>query len=389
MNHTQPRIEARADVALRQFIGHGRTELPTPALVLDVDAMRENIATMASWSKHHAAIRPHFKVHKCLEIAREQIGAGAIGMTAATVWEAAALADGGIDDILIANEVVAPRKVALLAALARGAHVTVAVDDANIGARLSKAALAQGSRIHVLIEVDVGMHRGGVRSLEEALDLARSLAKLEGVAFRGVMGYEGHVVLEPDPERRAALASEAMDQLARYVEALERDGHAVVVVSAGGTNTYDMTGAHPRVTELQAGTYAVVDAAYARLVPAFRPALTVMATVVSRKPNTAILDCGTKALAVDVAPPKPPTGTVREVHEEHTLLDLGDGESLALGDVVELVVGYSGGTINLHDAYFVASGEEIIDVWPIEARGPGWTAAFQDERSSVRQAVGR
>lgn len=239
----------------------------------------------------------------------------------------------------------------------------------------------------MLIDVDVGMGRAGVRSIEEARELARSLKNLEGVALRGVMGYEGHVVLEPDRERREALALKAMDFLTLYVEALERDGHAIATVSAGGTNTYAMTGAHPRVTELQAGTYAVVDAAYARLVPAFRPALTMMASVVSRKPGTAILDCGTKALAVDVAPPGPPEGVVREVHEEHTLLDIEDGSRLPVGEIVELVVGYSGGTVNLHDAYFVASGEQIVDVWPIVARGAGWTTGLPDEHSSLRQAV--
>ena len=215
------------------------------------------------------------------------------------------------------------------------------------------------------------MHRGGVRSIEDARAVARSVAAAEGVELRGVMGYEGHVVLEPDRDRRAAQAGEAMDELARYVQALEDDGHAIEVVSAGGTNTYDMTGVHPRVTELQAGTYVVMDATYARLAPAFRPALTVMATVVSRQGETAILDCGTKAVAVDVAPPQPPVGTVREVHEEHTLLDVVDGGPPAVGDVLELVVGYSGGTINLHDVYFVASGDEIVDVWPISARGAG------------------
>lgn len=374
MNAHVRAVAGTADLTPRAFIGRSRTELPTPALVLDVDAMRENIASMASWTKGHAAVRPHFKVHKSLEIAREQLAAGAIGMTVATVWEARALVAGGLDDILIANEVIAPVKAGLLAELARGARITVAVDDADAVATLAAAARAHGSQIGVLIEVDVGMHRGGVRSIEDARAVARSVADAERVELRGVMGYEGHVVLEPDRDRRAALAGEAMDELAQYVCALEVDGHAVEVVSAGGTNTYDMTGAHGCVTELQAGTYVVMDATYARLAPAFRPALTVMATVVSRQRQTAILDCGTKVVAVDVAPPQPPVGTVREVHEEHTLLDVEDGGPPAIGDVLELVVGYSGGTVNLHDVYFVASGEEIIDVWTICARGTGWTS---------------
>jgi D-serine deaminase-like pyridoxal phosphate-dependent protein len=378
-----------ADWAPRSFIGQRRAELPTPALVLDVDAMRDNVAAMAAWSREHAAIRPHFKVHKSLEIAREQIAAGAIGMTAATVWEARALAAGGVEDILIANELVAPAKSAMLAQLARATRLTIAVDDPAAASGLAAAARAHGSSIEVLVDVDVGMGRAGVRSIEDAVTVARAVANLEGLRFRGVMGYEGHVVLEPDRRRRADLAQQAMDQLAQYVRALEDDGHAVEIVSAGGTNTYDMTGVHPCVTELQAGTYAVVDVTYARLAPAFRPALTVMATVVSRQGATAILDCGTKAVGVDVAPPEPPVGKVREVHEEHTLLDVEAGGPPAIGDVLELIVGYSGGTINLHDAYFVASGEEIVDVWPISARGAGWTAGGPGQLSSVGQTVGR
>jgi D-serine deaminase-like pyridoxal phosphate-dependent protein len=358
----------------RQMIGRARTELPTPALVLDVDRMRENIATMASWTSGHAAIRPHFKVHKCLEIAREQVAAGAIGMTAATVWEASALICGGFDEILIANEVVAPGKASLVAQLAGEARLTVAVDDSDVAAALSAAAASAGSEIGVLVEVDVGMHRGGVRSIEEGRTLAQRVCDLPGIRLRGVMGYEGHVVTEPDRQRRGQGAHDAMDLLARHVDALRADGREIEIVSAGGTNTYDMTGGDPRVTELQAGTYPVMDAGYARLAPAFHPALTVLATTVSRKGATAVLDCGTKAIAGDVSGPVPAVGRVRELHEEHMLLDVDEGQvSPAVGDVLEVTVGYSGGTINLHDVYFVASGAEIVDVWQITARGPGWT----------------
>jgi D-serine deaminase-like pyridoxal phosphate-dependent protein len=361
-----------------QMIGRARTELPTPALVLDVDRMRENIATMAAWTNGHAAVRPHFKVHKCLEIAREQVAAGAIGLTAATVWEARALVRGGFDEILIANEVVAPGKASLVAQLAGQAQITVAVDDPDVAALLSAAASSEGTEIGALVEVDVGMHRGGVRSIEEGRALAQRLSDLPGVRLRGVMGYEGHVVTEPDRERRSDGARAAMDLLGRHIDALRADGHEIEIVSGGGTNTYDMTGADPRVTELQAGTYAVVDAGYASLAPAFHPALTVVATTVSRKGSTAVLDCGSKAIAGDVSGPVPPVGKVRELHEEHMLLEVGeDDASPAVGDVLEVTVGYSGGTINLHDVYFVASGPEIVDVWQIRARGPGWTGAFE------------
>jgi D-serine deaminase-like pyridoxal phosphate-dependent protein len=260
------------------------------------------------------------------------------------------------------------------------ARITVAIDDADNASALAAAAASHGAELGVIVEVDVGLHRGGVRSVESAVQLARHASSLSGLRLRGAMGYEGHVVTEPDPEVRRNRAGLAMDELVRYVDALRADGHPIEVVSAGGTNTYDMTGADDRITELQAGTYVVMDAAYAPLAPAFRPALTVTGTVVSRRGRTAVLDCGTKSLAVDAAPPKSPVGAVREVHEEHTLLDVADGDPPALGDVVELTVGYCGGTINLHEIYFVASGQEIVDVWPIRARGAGWlsgpTASF-------------
>lgn len=355
-------------------IGRHRAELPTPALVLDLDVMRENVATMAAWTRRHVAVRPHFKTHKCIEIAREQLDAGAIGITCATVWEARALVEAGIDEILIANEITAPAKVSLLVELARRSQVTVAVDDRDNASRLAAAATDAGAELGVLVEVDVGLHRGGVRSREAAIGLARHVSALSGLRMRGVMGYEGHVVTEPDRDVRRQRAGLAMDELAAYADALRGDGHAIEIVSAGGTNTYDMTGADARVTELQAGTYVVMDAAYAPLAPVFRPALTVVGTVVSRQGTTAVLDCGTKSLAVDAAPPTSPIGSVREVHEEHTLLDLGAGDPPSLGDVLALTVGYCGGTINLHEEYFVASGEEIVDVWSVCARGPGWTS---------------
>jgi D-serine deaminase-like pyridoxal phosphate-dependent protein len=374
------RLMSDARPTPRQMIGRARTELPTPALVLDVDRMRDNIATMASWASGHAAVRPHFKVHKCLEIAHEQVAAGAIGMTVATVWEAWALVRGGFDEILIANEVVAPGKASLVAQLAGEARITVAVDDPDVAAALSAAACREGTEIGVLAEVDVGMHRGGVRSIEEGRALAQRVSDLSGIRLRGVMGYEGHVVTEPDRQRRGEGARDAMDLLARHVDALRDDGREIEIVSAGGTNTYDMTGGDPRVTEVQAGTYPVMDAGYARLAPAFHPALTVLATTVSRKGATAVLDCGTKAIAGDVSGPVPAVGKVRELHEEHMLLDVDEqNPSPAVGDVLEVTVGYSGGTINLHDVYFVASGAEIVDVWQIIARGPGWTGGLQDQ----------
>lgn len=364
---------ARIVEAHRSAIGRVRQELTTPALILDLEILRRNIATMAEWTRTHAKIRPHTKVHKCPEIAQLQIAAGAIGLTTATVWEAAAMAHAGFDNILIANEVAGEEKLGLLACTARERSLLVGVDDPDGARALSEAAERAGSQIGVLVEIDIGLRRGGVRSEEAALRVAQTVASLPGLLLRGAMGYEGWVVMEPDREIRARKAAEAIGHLASAVERLERSGFPMEIVSAGGTNTHDMTGTHRRVTELQAGSYALMDTAYAPLSPVFKPALTIMATVMSRHGTNAVLDCGTKVVAIDLAPPlaKDSSIKVREVHEEHTLLDIAADHPLKFGDRVELTVGYCGGTVNLHDAYHVAQGELIVDIWPILARGDG------------------
>jgi D-serine deaminase-like pyridoxal phosphate-dependent protein len=359
--------------AHRSAIGRARGELTTPALILDIEVLRRNIAAMAEWTKTHAKIRPHTKVHKCAEIARLQIAAGAIGLTTATVWEAAAMASAGFDNLLIANEVAGEEKLSLLAATARETSLLVGVDDAEGAKALSAAVQRAGSRIGVLVEIDVGLRRGGVRSDEAALRIAQTVSSLPGLVLRGAMGYEGWVVMEPNREVRARKAAEAIGRLVSGVERLEQAGFPMEIVSAGGTNTHDMTGAHRRVTELQAGSYALMDAAYAPLSPAFQPALSLLATVMSRHETTAVLDGGTKVVAIDLAPPLPMDCSikVREVHEEHTLLDVAADHTLRFGDRVELTVGYCGGTVNLHDVYHVVERGRVVDIWPILARGDG------------------
>lgn len=346
--------------------------LPTPALLLDQDAFTANLATMAAALEGKAALRPHAKTHKCAEIAHRQLAAGAIGITVATVSEALSLAHAGIPELLVANEIVEPSAVTALAACSKLANVIVGVDDESNLMALAAAATRAGSELGVLIEVDVGMGRGGARSADETLRLAAACEGRAGVRLLGVMGYEGHVVLEPDPRRRAALATEAMELLASRVEALRAAGFTIDIVSAGGTNTFATTAAHPVVTEIQAGTYAVMDHGYRSYGPQFQPVLSVLGTVISRHGDRVVLDVGTKAMALtDLAGPVAPPGMrVVDVHEEHTLVDLVDraadprvGARLALG------VAYCGGTVNLHEAYHVVSRGEVVDRWTIVAPG--------------------
>jgi D-serine deaminase-like pyridoxal phosphate-dependent protein len=361
-------------------------ELVTPALVLERAALERNVAKMAALVDGTTRLRPHAKTHKSPKVAALQVTHGAIGITTATVWEALSLAEAGIDDLLVANEVVGAAKVEALARAATRARVTVAVDSASNAEELSTAARAERADIGVLVDVDVGLGRCGVRSPTEAAELADRIAAVPGLTVRGVMGFEGHCTFEPDSERRRLLAEEAMARLLDAAEAIAARGHQIDVVSAGGTGTFDSTGAHPGVTELQAGSYAFMDSSHAAIVPGFEFALRVLATVISQHGSTIVLDAGKKTLGLDAPAPLllSHTSRLRYVAEEHTVLDLQDC-ALTVGDRVELVPSYCPVTVNLHEAYFVLEDGVVADVWPIEARGSGWAVREPGNSGALRQ----
>ena len=359
----------------RSAIGRPRHDLVTPALILDLDVARRNIAAMAEYMRTvPAKLRPHIKVHKSPELARMQMEAGeALGLTTATVWEAMVMVRGGIDDILIANEVVGEEKVKALAELARDARINVAIDDAHNAEELSAAALKAGSTLGVLIDLDVGMERCGVRTKEEALRLAEHVSKLRGLRLEGMMGYEGHCMLEPDPVLRVQKAHAAMDKLMDAVDHLSQAGFESKVISGGGTGTYNITGAQPRLTELQAGSYVVMDAFHAQLVPGFPVALTVLGTVISRQGHRVVFDTGRKVIGSELGLPrlKDVPSTTAGIAEEHLLVDVDPGYPLMVGDRVEVISGYGPTTVNLHDVYYVVQNDVVTEVWPIRARGAG------------------
>ena len=356
-------------------IGQERGEIVTPALILDLDVAKRNIAFMADrMSTMPARLRPHVKVQKSAELARLQMEAGAIGVCTATVWEAIVMSRAGIADVLIANEVCGRGKLKALADAAGDGRLTVAVDDALNAADLSNAASAAGSNLEVLVEVDVGMGRGGVRSPEDAVEVARCVAELPGLRLRGVQGYEGHCMHETDRSARIEKAQAAMADLCEVVDLLAAAGFDCEVVSAGGTGTYDITGANPRVTEIQAGSYVFMDKFHGNLVPGFSSALTVLGTVMSRHGDTIILDSGRKSIGIDFVLPTMVTYPFYEARyfaEEHALFDVDDRCELALGDTVELIPGYAPTTVNLYDVYHVVEGGVVADIWPIIPRGPG------------------
>jgi D-serine deaminase-like pyridoxal phosphate-dependent protein len=357
-------------------LGRPRHEVTTPALLLDLDVAKRNIATMAAkFEQLPAKLRPHIKVHKSVELARLTIEAGAIGVACATVWEAIVMARGGIEDVLIANQVVQADKLTAIAELAREHRITVTVDDPLNVEQLSQAAVKAGSSLEVLIELDVGMGRCGVREIAQMLPIAERIAAAPSLRLRGIQAYEGHCMLEPDRDKRLRDAGAANARAVEAAEFLAARGHPCADISGGGTGTYFITGANPRFTEVQAGSYALMDCFHGNLVPGgFEVALTVLGTVISRQERTVVLDCGRKAVGIDfVTPPlvSHPEAEVRFYAEEHCLADFPGPVPLKLGDTAEAMAGYGPTTVNLHEVFHVIQGGVVTDIWPVNPRGSG------------------
>jgi D-serine deaminase-like pyridoxal phosphate-dependent protein len=330
-------------------------ELTTPALVVDGPALDRNLAAMAAaWPGRR--LRPHVKAHKTSGLARRQAALGHTAFTCATVREVEVMAAAGLgEDLLLANEVLDMRRLG--AVVEAGARVTVAVDSAEV----LRAAVDGGVR-EVLVDVDVGLPRCGCAP-EDAGRLADA-ARAAGLEVRGVMGYEGHLMLVADPDDRARQAGECM--------AVLRRAHADVggeVLSGGGTGTWR---ANRTVTELQAGSYALMDTAYAALpdVP-FEQALTVLATVVSLgRGDRAVADAGLKAFGMDHGDPALPGAVVWYCSDEHTVFSPEDGAPFPrVGDRVRLLPAHVDPTCALHERMWVVEGDEVVDCWPVDMRG--------------------
>lgn len=355
----------------RRFVGLPVAELATPALVIDLDKALANIGRMADWLKDKPArLRPHVKVHKLPQLAAMQVQAGAVGVAVATIWEARAMVDGGIADVMIANEVLGARKVALAAELAGRSRFSVLVDDHDNARDLAAAAAAAGTTIGLLVDLDVGMHRCGARSAEEAVALARLIDDLDGAEFRGAMGYEGMCMTEPDAARRRQLQEGAATFVTGCVAALAAAGLPCQIVAGGGTGTFNLTGAHASYTELHAGSYVLMDTSHEALIPGmFEPAMHVMATVVSVHRTEAVLDSGRKAVSADQGMPAAADSaiTTRFIAEEHLGVSAPAGR-LSIGDRVPVIAGYAPTTVNLHGVVYVTSGGIVKDAWPVRAR---------------------
>ncbi len=354
-----------------QFIGKPVNHLPTPALVIDIEALDHNLGLLANYFKsRHAKLRPHFKSHKCVTLAKRQLQTGAaVGITCAKVSEAEALVAGGVTDALIANQVVGPDKAARLAALNKKASVRCAVDSVPAIEWLGEAAFAAGVTIGVLVEVDAGMRRCGVPAGEPALRLAQKAQGTRGLRFDGLQAYEGHLVMTPDFEERKSKVTQAMQPVRETKELIERSGLRCPIVSGGGTGTYEITGNLPFFNEIQAGTYALMDCSYRKISPAFQNALSVLATVISSTPSYAVADVGLKGMGNEFGLPivvGAPDAKPRYIAEEHVPLD---NFTANVGDKIRLIPSHGCTTSNLHRRFWIARGNTIEAMWPIEASG--------------------
>jgi D-serine deaminase-like pyridoxal phosphate-dependent protein len=355
-------------------IGATTAELETPALCLDLEAYRRNLRRMAEYicDVHRLAWRPHMKGLKAPELAREALAAGASGVTCATLYEAEAMVDAGVDNVLLANQVAGARKLARLARLARRARFIVATDSQDHAAQLNAAALAEGAVVPVLVEVDAGMKRCGTAPRAPAAHLALRIAAMPGLRFLGLMAWEGHAVPLEGEEKRAEIAA-AMARLTDSAEECRRAGLAVEIVSASGSATYLLSAPTPGLTEVQAGGGALCDLNYRKWGLDHEFALSVVTRIVSRPaPHRIIVDGGFKTMSVQHGSPRPVgLGGLKSMllTAEHGILELEEPDtSHRVGDTVEFIPGYTDSTVCLHDEICVMRNGVLEAVWAIPGR---------------------
>jgi D-serine deaminase-like pyridoxal phosphate-dependent protein len=358
------------------------SELDTPALVVDLDVMERNLSRMAEYCrKHQLLLRPHTKSHKIPELAKRQIESGATGITVAKIGEAEVMLNAGITDILIAYPIVGPEKAERLATLAERANLTVSLDSKEAAECISSAMSKHGTRVGVLVELDVGFHRCGLTDEAGALKLARKVTSLPGLEFRGLMFFPGHFGV--GPEQRAAMRVEVNTFLDRTLEAFAHNGLPVSIVSGGSTPTGSEGNLFHGVNEVRPGTYIFNDRNTVGVSAASLDdcALSVLVTVVSNSvQGRAIIDGGSKTFSSDryQAEDGNGFGLVKEDHaaeierlsEEHGHLNITNSDRrYRVGERLSVIPNHVCTTVNMHDEIYGVRGEEVEAIWRVEGRG--------------------
>ncbi|HEX7970584.1 MAG TPA: DSD1 family PLP-dependent enzyme [Stellaceae bacterium] len=362
-----------------------RHALDTPALVVDLDTLGRNVAAMAAHARAvGVALRPHAKTHKSARIARMQVEAGAVGICCATLGEAEVMVEAGIPGVHITSPQVTPAKLARLVALHARPHdgLSIVVDHPDNVAALARAARRACKPLDVLVDFSAGHGRTGCATAEDVAALARAAVAAEGLVFRGIQSYSGNLQHIPVRAERRAKALAQLERLGGIVSRLRDGGIAVPVVSGAGTGTFDLDPEARVFTELQVGSYVFMDVDYLRAMrdgrntPPFETALFVASSVVSANaPGYVTTDAGLKCFATDGPAPEmasgaPPGSRYEFFGDEHGKLILPPGAARpALGAMIECVTPHCDPTVNLHDFYHVVSGDTLVDIWPVDARG--------------------
>ena len=360
-----------------------RDQVRTPALILDLDALDANIAIMADRCKELGiGLRPHAKSHKSVEIARRLVAAGALGACCATIAEAEGLAAGGISGLLITSPMSTDDMLARLATLVlRRADVMVVADDPRNVDALAALSKRSGRVLPVFVELDVGQGRTGCAEVEDAVALARLVASHPSLKFSGIQAYWGNLQQVMPFEERKAQVQKRAERLRSLIAALSESSLTPPIVTGGGTGTHWLDAQLDIFTELQAGSYIFLDSCYQPLPLTsagnpFSAALFVAAGVVTaNRPDRVIVNAGLKALATDSGKPVPVRGisqgaTYRFMGDEHGAVEFDPSSPKpALGSTIELLTPHCDPTVNLHSRYMVVRGEEVVDEWPVIARG--------------------
>ncbi len=361
-------------------IGQPLADVDTPALILDLDAFERNMRLLnESLAGRNVKLRPHAKSHKCPEIGKRQMALGAVGVCCQKVSEAEAMVDGGVGDVLIANEVVGAAKLKRLTALAKRANIAVCADNSENVTALGAAAQAAGVTLNVLVEVNVGANRCGVEPGEPAFRLAKQIHESKHLRFAGLQAYQGGAQhLRKTEERRAAIKA-ACSMVKRTTALLAQAGSPCERVTGAGTGSYMFEAASTIYHELQAGSYIFMDADYAKNdwtesgIPRFEHSLFVWTSVMScPAADRAIVDAGLKASSVDSGMPRvfdTPGVEYIKASDEHGVLKLASGIALPLGHKLKLVPGHCDPTVNLYDHYVCVRKGVVEALWPIAARG--------------------
>ena len=347
--------------------------IQTPALIVDKKILFKNIEKMNELLKDSKLkLRPHYKSHKCDFFAHLQIANGAKGMTCAKLSEAIDLADSGVEDILIANQITDEKKVRRLADLAGDCRLSVCVDDENNIKMLSKAAVNAGTTIYCLVEYEIGMQRCGVVTKEAVLELAKAIEKSENLVFDGIQAYAGHISHMEDLAERKRMTEENYIKIRELIAFLNENGICVNVISGGSTGTAQIKAKEGLYNELQAGSYMFMDSTYKTLDLPFENSLFILSTVVSKRDGLTVIDSGVKTCGVDQGMPEIVDNEAELIvaSEEHFQLH-GLKNELCIGDKVFLIPGHCCSTVNLFDKIYLVEDGKVTDRILITGKGIG------------------